>query len=162
MDAWVELGLSAYRLVWDRFYAEFDFRPSVHSRDFPGIKEPRPSVTYALPRVDGQPRMPTAEESDDLDAAMLAAFRACTPLGMRIYALDWQHPSYFFDPHADFEEWAVPVVPNGDYYIFLSQSFSWGVFGHPWEWTMCVFGEPLLAALERRRPRLFGTPIRRK
>jgi hypothetical protein len=160
MDAWVELAHSEYNRVWDRFYRDFEFRPSIYPEDFPGIREPVPSVTYALPRVDGEIRLPTPGDTDDLHAAMLAAFRTCTPSGGRIYALDWQHTSYYLAPRAAFEEWLIPILPDGDYYIFLAQDFSWGMFGHPWEWTICAFGTPLFAALKQRWPRLFDTPIR--
>jgi hypothetical protein len=54
------------------------------------------------------------------------------------------------------------VIPDGDYHIFLAPDFSWGFFGHPWEWTICVFGAPLLATLEHRALRPLGPPIRRR
>ncbi len=43
----------------------------------------------------------------------------------------------------------MPVYPKGDYYIFLRDDLSEGTFGHPWEQTLCVFGERLLASLGR-------------
>ena len=163
MDAWVTLGWSAeYNTVWDRFSRAFSFRPSVYPTSFPGIDEPSPSVTYALPHDGTQPRRPPDADIADLDGAMLAAFRACTPPDGRIYALDWQHESFWLAPHVPFEAWRIPVIPDGDYSVILAPDFSWGIFSHPWEWTICVFGAPLLAALERRRPRLFGTPARRR
>jgi uncharacterized protein DUF2716 len=148
--------------VWERFSRDFEFRPSVHARSFPGIREPHPSVTYALPREGGAARLPTRDEVADLKAALLAAFRACTPPDGRIYALDWQHESFWLLPHVAFDEWAVPVLPDGDYYIFLAPDFVWGVFGHPWEWTICLFGANLLAAVGQRPLHLFSTPIRRR
>ncbi|MET4613081.1 hypothetical protein ABIC28_004081 [Rhodococcus sp. PvR044] len=67
--------------------------------------------------------------------------------------LDWQHPGYSFDAgtHAATPdaEWRVPVYPNGDYYIFAREGFAEGTFGHPWEQTLCVFGERLVATLGR-------------
>jgi len=60
-----------------------------------------------------------------------------------LYALDWQHPCYWLYPHASFDAddedaWLVPVLPNGDYYIFLAEDFSFGSFGHPWEMTITI------------------------
>jgi Protein of unknown function (DUF2716) len=162
LPAWSALGLSEQREIWDRFDRTFNFRPSVRPADFPGIDEPSPSVTFALPRDGAQKRLPTADDIEDLESATLAAFRACTEPGDRMYALDWQHEGFRLQPHVPFEEWLVPVLPDGDYYIFLAADFTWGLFGHPWEWTMCVFGGPLLAALERRSPRLFDAPARRR
>lgn len=169
MSAWQRLSEAEGDEVWDRFYADFHFHPSIHAADFPAIAEPHPSLTFALPRPPGRDTRdglyhrtwPDQDELDDLVSSVLAAFRACTADDERIYALDWNHPCYWLRPHAAVDEWFVPVLPNGDYYIFLERSFLWGDFGHPWEWTMCVFGADLLAALARRPPLLFRDPIRR-
>jgi hypothetical protein len=160
--AWVTLGVSEHRAVWDRFERAFRFRPGVHPDTFPAIREPHPSATYPLPRIDGAKRLPSSDEVADLESALLAAFRACTLPNGRIYALDWQHESFSFAPHVPFDEWAVPALPDGDYSIFLAPDFAWGVFGHPWERTICVFGADLLSALRQCPPRLFGTPTRER
>jgi hypothetical protein len=70
-----------------------------------------------------------------------------------LIVLDWQHPAYRFRP-ADQAltwraEWRVPVYPDGDYYAFLTNDFTEGTFGHPWENTLCVIGERLGASLGR-------------
>lgn len=142
VQAWEPLSRAEYDAVWDRFYREFAFRPSVEAASFPGISEPAPSITWTLQHAPW-----TEAGEDELHHGFLAAFRACTVAEEAIYALDWQHPCYWLRPHVPFEEWAVPVLPNGDYSIFLSRDFTWGVFGHPWEWTVCGFGKRLLAAL---------------
>jgi hypothetical protein len=95
----------------------------------------------------------------------LKCFKALVCEDEWIYALDWQHPSYKFYPHLPFSlnkfgEWPIPILPNGDYYIFLQRAFNFGVFGHPWEETICVFGEKLLSLLGRNRPLLFSDIIR--
>lgn len=41
----------------------------------------------------------------------------------------------------------MPVYPIGDYYAFLTEDFSEGTFGHPWEQTLCVIGHRLGATL---------------
>jgi hypothetical protein len=43
--------------------------------------------------------------------------------------------------------WPVEIFPDGDYYVFLSEDMTVGTFGHPWEQTLCVFGDPLLSTL---------------
>ncbi len=55
----------------------------------------------------------------------------------------------------------IPVLPNGDYYVFLSPELDWGWFGHPWEQTICIFGERLLAAVAENPPTLFTQVLRR-
>jgi hypothetical protein len=56
--------------------------------------------------------------------------------------------------------WRVGL-PDGDYAIFLAEDFSFGFFGHPWEATICIFGEPLLEAFQKYPPRLFEKVVRK-
>ncbi len=158
---------SDYSAVWDRFREDFHFRPSVKRKDWPGIKEPVPSVTYSISSIYSYPDsgVTYTRLEKDLNQKTLAAFRRCVRPGEMIYALDWQHQCYFFDPHKQVSEdthlWKVPVLPNGDYYIFLAQDFRFGIFGHPWEQTMCIFGSELLKAFESNEPQLFNRAVRK-
>jgi hypothetical protein len=156
MSAWTELTKSEYDDVWDRFYADFQFRPSILPADWPGIREPEPSETYRIGHIYGNPE---AERLiGNLDRSALAAYRSCVGNDESIYALDWQHPCYWFKPHQQKEAdpWKVPSLPNGDYYIFLAVDFRFGWFGHPWEQTICVFGQQLLTAIHERPPEVFS------
>lgn len=166
-ETWQELDKSEYDSVWDRFYAQFEFNPSVKSEDWPGIEEPVPSVTYSIADVyesDGdRHRMLT----ENLNKWALQIFRELLTKDEWLYALEWQSTGYHFFPHRRFErnqygEWPIPVVPNGDYYNFLECNFEWGIIGHPWEQTMCLFGERLLAAVASTKPALFRIPVRSK
>jgi len=49
----------------------------------------------------------------------------------------------------------------GDYFIWLAQDFRYGTFGHPWEPSLCVFGEELLAAVAEIGDEAFGRILRR-
>lgn len=51
VQAWEPLSREEYEAVWDRFYREFAFRPSVDAASFPGIVEPVPSITWSLQRA---------------------------------------------------------------------------------------------------------------
>jgi hypothetical protein len=163
--AWEILTEAEMDTAWDRFYAEFNFRPSVHPQDWPGIKEPTPSTTYSISsfyRAMSNPRV----LENDLNVKTLEALQKCVEPERRLYALDWQHNCYWLYPHRTFDAhrsgaWKVPVLPNGDYYIFLAEDFSFGLFGHPWEQTICVFGQVLLDALAQDMPLLFAKPIRK-
>ena len=154
MNAWIELAEHEYKNVWDRFYNEFQFRPSVRSSEWPGIREPRPSITYSIANW--------ADFADPLDPQALVVFRNVVAADTRLYALDWQHTSYWFFPHcAGREPFSISVFPDGDYHIFLAEDFSFGFFGHPWEETVCVFGQRLLSAMEQHQPQLFTRVLRR-
>jgi len=167
MKAWQEMNGESISAVWDRFEEEFLFRPSVHQADWPGIHEPSPSETYSISEVyngDGDHYSKLNRELQDWG---LSAFQALlTTDTEHINVLDWQHPCYRFRPLIPFDldkfgEWPIPILPNGDYYIFLDPDFAWGIFGHPWEQTMCLFGAPLLACLETGRPTLLTELVRR-
>ena len=91
---------------------------------------------------------------------ILKALQSCTLKQEFIYALDWQHECYLFNPHApidkdEFGEWLVSVIPNGDYCFFIHQDFQWGLLGGPRQQTVTVFGSPLIRAIERNSPVLF-------
>ena len=49
---------------------------------------------------------------------------------------------------------------DGDYFIFLAEDFRFGVFGHPWEQTMCIFGQELIEAVKACKVMTFAKLIR--
>ena len=162
--AWQMLNEDERERVWTEFDTRFGFRASMDPEDWPGIREPTASRTYAIGHVFGE-----AQRYDrltiDLSNKLRRALQACVSPTTAVLVLEWQGPAYRFWPHEPFEyaeedAWPVPVLPNGDYYIFLAEDFSFGVVGHPWEHTMCVFGAALLAAIDEEMPELFGAPVR--
>ena len=163
MVVWEKQPIEAYESVWTPFDRRFRFRPSMV--EWPGFREPLESTTYGIGHVYGDPGQ-YAELTLDLCHKLVGALRQCTAPGDFVDVLDWQHPSYRFWPHEPFEfvsedDWPIPALPNGDYYIFLARDMEAGVLGHPWEQTMCVFGARLLAAFEQDPPLLFDRPVRR-
>lgn len=62
---------------------------------------------------------------------------------------------------SDLSDWPISVIPDGDHHIFLAEDFSFGTFGHPWEQTICVFGQQLIDAVELNKPSYFEE-VRRK
>jgi hypothetical protein len=152
--------------VWDRFDKIFVFSPSVDSKNWPIYAEPTPSVTFDISHLWDIYRKneSVAENIDrDLHFKTLSAFRLCVPVDGRMYALDWNHLCYSFYPHRakPEERWGVPVIPNGDYYIFIAEDFSFGTLGQPWETSICVFGQVLLDAIDQFAPLLFDRVLRR-
>jgi len=96
---------------------------------------------------------------------MLRALQQCLAPDAFLYALDWQHTCYRFWPHrlpadAPASEWAVPLLPDGDYYHFLSEYFQVGLLGYRYgmsgsaddEPAWCIFGAPLLEAVVSSLP----------
>ncbi|MGI5206444.1 DUF2716 domain-containing protein [Spirillospora sp. CA-108201] len=166
---WARLSDSELFQVWDA-YGEFaSFERTYDSGRWPSIREPSPSVTWDLARE--RPASPTgawdfAVRPDDVNALLDDAFKSCVEREEWLYALDWQHPCYRFWPHRMTEpenkdSWVVPVFPDDDYDIFLAQDFSFGTFGHPWEASLCVWGERLLEAVEARNDNVLSSVLRR-
>lgn len=161
---WLGVPDDEYEYVWRRIDEEFAFHPGIDPEQWPGFREPVPSVTWDLsvgPRTPAGPASRFAVDGDEVNALGLAALRDCVAVGEWVWAMDWQHPGCRFWPHRMTGEWTVPVFPNGDYYIFLAQDFRFGTLGHPWEKTLCVFGAELLEAFHRHNDGVLNTVLRR-
>ncbi|SDN16030.1 Protein of unknown function [Psychrobacillus sp. OK028] len=161
MKNWLKLSNAEYEKVWNKIYDELKFEPS--TTDFPSFKVPSPFITYDVSLYFG--------ESEDLDAFVdleekaLLVFQEITSKDENIYALDWQHECYWINSSLEFhknefDEWTVPIFPNGDYYFFIHKDFQWGYLGHPWERTITVYGKELIMGFEKHKPRMFHKILR--
>jgi hypothetical protein len=163
-----KLGDAENEAIWDRFAEAFRFAPDMHQ--FPGIREPAPSVTWSVQAVHDDPGY---RVSDVLDALVIDALIACTPPGGTLFFLEWQHTGYRFRPDKPLSDVFLPKsprarptaphspIPLGDYPILLADDFSYGTFGHPWERSLCVFGAPLLDRASDDLHRLLPVVLRR-
>ena len=147
--AWEPIAMDADDAYWALFNRRFDFRPKFSSS--PAITEPRPSVTFDLSPIFASGHTQFAAATDAVNnLTLLAMVRVLEP-DASLLVLDWQHETYRLWPHRlarqPDAQWPTEVFPNGDYYIFLTEDMSMGTFGHPWEQTLCVFGEPLVSNL---------------
>ncbi|MEM5003991.1 DUF2716 domain-containing protein [Priestia megaterium] len=163
MENWININLPSkeYDQIWNKIYKEFKFKPSVSK--FPSFKVPQPFITYDVSDYIGDSVDLSAY--DDLEEKALLAFKACTLADEYILALDWQHECYWVNPRLTFEkdefdEWTVPIFPNGDYYFFIEKGFSWGYLGHPWEKSITIFGQELLHAFDIHKPKMFQKVLR--
>ncbi|GLY35627.1 hypothetical protein Amsp01_016510 [Amycolatopsis sp. NBRC 101858] len=140
--------------IWDRFSEKFGFRPD--TRSFPGITEPPGSATWHVGDLEDA-------QLDALYDIVHKGLRESVEPGEELYWLDWHHAGYRFDParvDGTGPRWPGAVFPDGDYCLYLTADLRLGTFGHPWEATVCVFGE----LLTRTGPELtaaLGKPVRR-
>jgi hypothetical protein len=167
VEAWAPLDRAATDTAWEQFGTRFRFRPSARSSDWPAILEPRPYTTYSIakPFVAARDRGDFVAMGMQLNLALLSAFRRSVAPGDSLQVLDWQHACYAFYPHTEFQAsdpsaWRIQPFPDGDYYIFLGRNISFGTFGHPWEQTICVFGEALLHAFNPEAVPWLGPVVR--
>ncbi|MCC9021921.1 DUF2716 domain-containing protein [Bacillus nakamurai] len=149
--SWYVLDEETNDYIWNQVNRIIKWKPG--SKIYK-IKPPKPYSVFDI-------TVNISEEAiDDLELKMLKAFKACTTQQETMYALDWQHESYIFYPHEQFQldefgEWPVPIFPNGDYYFFFHKNFKWGVLGDPCHQTMTIFGDKLLNQIERDKPTIF-------
>lgn len=166
MSAWTILNEKEYNHVWNKFEIFFNFSPSVNKENWPVFLEPAPFITYDISQYYDKGLQ--SKIIIDFYNKMRKSFQGSTRKGDKLYALDWQHRSYIFDPFSSFdykneENWLVPIIPDGDYYIFLAEDFSFGVLGQPWEHTICVFGEKLISVITKNKPTLLvGKQVRER
>ena len=161
MKNWLKLSNLEYEKVWNKIYDELNFEPSIS--DFPSFTVPIPFITYDVSPYFGESE--DLDAYDDLEEKALLVFLENSSKDEYIYALDWQHECYWINPNLDFQknefdEWTVPIFPNGDYYFFIHKDFQWGYLGHPWERTITVFGKELIKGFEKHPPRMFQKILR--
>ena len=101
-----------------------------------------------------------------MDSLVSKAFIKCTKPGERIFALDWHHSSFLYDPRngddqqsffasderyvgGGYYAYFSLYYPNGDYYFFISEDFRFGYLTHPWRKEVWVFGDELIKEFEK-------------
>ncbi len=167
--AWEPLSRVADEPAWYWVHDKLRFWPSTFAHDWPGFHEPSPSAAWDLStgeydRASAEFRLgPYAVEEHDVARAVLAALQEVTAEDDWLWVLHWQHQSFKFWPHRMQQNapWPVSVFPRGDYHLFLAADFSYGTLGHPWERTLCVFGENLLPAVEKHADGILTNQLRR-
>ena len=161
------------RAVWDRVYQELRFRPDSRYRGHSLLwwkrpfRLPRPWAVYALDEL-------SQEQIEQTGTAVKGALLAAAEPDERLYALDWQHSAFLYDPRNEEEQKSVRLedeageywaefpfyYPDGDYYFFLDEGFHFGYLGHPWRKEVWVFGEKLLPEIAKIAPALGWKRIR--
>lgn len=154
---WQQLSVSAEDIIWERFERRFGF--------FGSIREPVPSLTWDITPEFERDQACLESLKADLNYKMLRALQSCTAPSERVYALDWQHPCFWFDPRAGVvsgnpDEWAVPVLPDGDDYVFLASDLRFGTIGQIAA-NVCVFGRELLDSFAADPPKAFTRLLRK-
>jgi hypothetical protein len=143
--------------AWDWIYNELSFKPSVRSGDWPSINTGKRHFKFKIDTLWGSGYSEQAQ-SNFIRQAIEAFIEITTP-GEEIYALDWQHQCYYYDPRKlsvydmiddDSGNTRISFIPDGDYHIFLTKDFENIWFGHPWEMTITVIGDRLIDVVKRK------------
>lgn len=146
-----------HREVWDKIYNTVHFRPSVDTDIIPFVI----TAPHTVFDISGSDEF-TFEQFDHL---ITEALIKCTMPGEQLYALDWQHSAFLFDPRdpRQMESFYVedsryygggyfayfpPYYPDGDYYFFIDEHFRFGYLSHPWRKEVWIWGESLFTEFE--------------
>ena len=146
-----------YRNVWDRVYDAFRFTPSIDTAVTPFVI----AVPHEVFDISG------SDESnfEQFDHLITDAFIKCTSPGEQLYALDWHHSAFLFDPREPQQMESIYIedsryfgggyhaffpayYPDGDYYFFIDKQFRFGYLSHPWRQEVWIFGEKLISEFE--------------
>lgn len=150
------LGEEESKQIWDRINTELQFQPSIRVNTLPfRLSEPYLVLDLACA---------AQEQVEKLLAEVPGALAACLGEDDWIYALDWHHSYFRYDPRlpitehghwvederymgGGYDAWFPDFYPDGDYYFFVQRDLRWGWLGHPWRREIWAFGDPLLDVL---------------
>lgn len=143
----------SYRMIWDRVYDVLNFRPSIDTKIIPfSIEEPH--IVYDISRTNDL-------DCEQFCSLITNAFLNCTTPGELLYALDWHHSAFLFDPRiteqmksqyiedsrhpgVEYVAYFPGYYPDGDYYFFIDEHFRFGYLSHPWRKEVWIFGNCLM------------------
>lgn len=154
-----------YKIVWDKVYDQLHFQPDCSNRTH--------SFNTNMPfKIDNKFSVYGIEAMTDTHIDMINdiirnIFIEVTAENERIYALDWQHSAFLFNPRNAEEQKSIRVkderysnggytaffpafYPDGDYCFFIDENFRFGYLGHPWRQEVWIFGELLVNRFEKK------------
>jgi len=163
--AFTVLDSVEYEHYWGLVDVKLGFHPSTRPSDWPSFREPEDSIKWSVAPLlnDFAERFVDAEI--ELATQLTAAAGKVRGSDYFLVSLDWQHPGYRFVPEEATPptretSWSIPVLPDGDYYLYLAADLRFGWLTHPWEQTVCCYGD-LLAEMHQAMDRL-DLPILRR
>lgn len=151
---WTPLTEEDEKNAWRFIYETLLFTPhAVEKVVFPKLS----SVRYNISKYYNEGFK--EDYYDDLHSKAIDAFKEITANNL-IFALNFQHQSYSFNPQLPFEkdefgEWLIPFFPNGDYVFFLTADLKSGAFCDGINGEIFLLGEKIIAAFEKNRPLIF-------
>ena len=136
--------------IWDRIYDKYGFQPLCTEESYTWLQPPVPFMVFALPEQCWN------EEQEHLVNSFFIKLNTGN-----LYALDWQHDCFTYDPREeiplnyqyrdeerDCNVYFPSYYPNGDYYFFGDMNGKNWLFGHPWLREIIVTGEDLIRLFE--------------
>ena len=146
--------MDLYQSIWDKIYSDYSFCPSMDSHG----KWLEPDGVFQ--------KVELKTVWDERQEAIVNSI-LCEVIGGEMYALDWHHDCFLFDPNEriptgymyydslrNCNVYFPEYYPDGDYHFFVSKDWAFGLYGHPWQKELIVVGEELISAIEKKRSEL--------
>lgn len=153
-----------YDIVWNKVYAQLHFKPNIYPRKHDFNK----NIPFEIEdefSVYGIEKMNDAQ-IDMMDDIVRNIFIDITAEDECIYALDWQHSAFLYNPRNIEEQKSIWIkneqlfgggysayfpsfFPDGDYHFFIDENFRFGYLGHPWRQEVWIFGRILINKFEQ-------------
>ncbi len=155
--------------IWSKIYSLFDFTPDYYNKTQSPFTFPKFIKSVNIYDISKAQQVLNPHDADgnyrttvQIDL-LKAIFSECMGKDDFVYALDWQHGCFKYDPRIN-EPYGYYMTyasrpetrayfpfffPDGDYFLFVSQNFSWGYFTHPWQKKAWVFGQKMVKLMEQ-------------
>jgi len=159
-DVWQIISKAEYKMIWDKIYNDFGFQPSIDASIKPfDFKIPFDIYDLKKSMVDW--------DNEDVYKIIINIFVECMVEDEYMYALDWQHSCYRYNPRirnlkdnptfihdenypcGGYNAYFPEFYPNGDYFFFVAKDLSWGYLTHPWQNKIWVYGDSLILCLRK-------------
>ncbi len=151
MNNWKKINDMEHNKLWSFIYDNLHFYPYGKKNL---IDLPKPNRCFDISNFynDGF----RDDLYEDLHRVALLWFEKISK-GERMYALDWQHDCYSYRADLLFEkneydEWLIPIFPNGDYLFFLTSDYKNGVFADGINFRLSIWGGDIVQAVETQMP----------
>lgn len=155
---WIELTSDEEKNVWKYVCKDLNFHPSISPRFISlhtpsSFRLPEPYAVYDMRELISAYELSNDPIYDQFIIQLLESLiMNCMGTDDFVYALDWQHRCFKYFPMEasvpeDKKTFHPGYLPDGDYYFYLSQNFSWGYLTHPWQQGLYVYGEVMLSSL---------------
>ncbi len=152
MKNWIKLNEVEYNEIFNFLDSIITFRPHAENNI---VNLPMPNKVFDVSKNLGTGN--SEEIYNDLHNKVLSTLQEITPQGDYVYALDWQHDCYLFDPFKEidineFEEWLVSPFPNGDIVFFITKDRKNFYVADGIKMTIYISGENLINQFLKQRP----------
>ena len=160
--------------IWDKIYSLFCFSPDYYNKSQPSFTFPQHIKYVKTHDISGMCQVLNPHDVDgnyrttvQIDT-LKTIFAECMDEDDFIYALDWHHSCFKYDPRVkepyeyymmyetleDTRAYFPFFYPDGDYYLFVSKDFNWGYFTHPWQKKAWVFGKRMVQLMRENSQKL--------